>query len=251
MLGSAIAKGYASAGAKVGLLTRNKQQICELENELAKFTEVISLEADVLVEASLKVAKSEFINRFGSIDILVNAAGGNLPGANILPEDSFFDVDINRIKEVVDLNLHGTILSCKVFGKPIADKQGGCIINVSSMASFRPLTRVAGYSAAKAGVDNFTKWLAVEMAMKYGSGIRVNAIAPGFFVTSQNRALLTHPDGKPTERGRKVLTNTPFGRFGEPEDLLGTMLWLSSDASRFVTGTVIPVDGGFNAYAGV
>ncbi|HTE33797.1 MAG TPA: SDR family oxidoreductase, partial [Chryseolinea sp.] len=195
--------------------------------------------------------KKTILSSFGTIDILVNAAGGNLPGAIITPDQQFFDLKMDEFQKVVDLNLKGTVLPVKVFCDVMAQQKKGVIINIASMASFRPITRVVGYAAAKAAVDNFTQWLAVEMAKKYGEGIRVNAIAPGFFITEQNRALLTNTDGTYTARGEAAIRQTPFARFGIPEELIGTLIWLCSDASAFVTGVTVPVDGGFNVFSGV
>lgn len=174
-----------------------------------------------------------------------------MPGATIPPEKNFFDLDIDDFRKVVDLNLLGSVLPTRIFTDVMAEKGKGVIVNISSMAALRTITRVVGYSAAKAAIDNFTRWMAVEMARKFGQGIRVNAIAPGFFITEQNRRLLTNPDGSYTERGNAVIGQTPFGRFGEPQELLGTLVWLCSDASRFVTGVVVPVDGGFSIFSGV
>jgi NAD(P)-dependent dehydrogenase (short-subunit alcohol dehydrogenase family) len=193
----------------------------------------------------------EIIDRFSAIDILINAAGGNRPGATVKLDQSVFDIDLGEFRQVANLNFLGTVLPTLVFGKSMAERGSGSIINISSMAAQRAISRVAGYSAAKAAVENFTRWMAVEMAEKFGSGVRVNAIAPGFFLTDQNRALLTNPDGSLTERGKTVLRMTPFKRFGEPSELVGTALWLASDASRFVTGAIIPVDGGFSVQSGV
>jgi NAD(P)-dependent dehydrogenase (short-subunit alcohol dehydrogenase family) len=182
---------------------------------------------------------------------LVNGAGGNMPGAVIPPDKTFLDLNIDDFRKVVDLNLTGTVMPSQIFGEVIMKKKEGVIINISSMTAILPLTRVMGYSAAKASVSNFTQWMAVEMAKKFGEGIRVNAIAPGFFLTEQNRTLLTQPDGSLTERGNLIIKGTPFGRFGEAEELCGTLIWLCSDASRFVSGIVVPVDGAFSAFAGV
>ena len=191
------------------------------------------------------------MNLLLAISLLVNAAGGNLPGAIIMPEQSFFDLKMDEFEKVVDLNLTGTVLPSKVFGEEMAKRKKGVIINIASMASLRPITRVVGYSASKAAVDNFTHWLAIEMAKKFGEGIRVNAIAPGFFITEQNRKLLTNPDGTYTPRGESAIRQTPFARFGLQEELVGTLIWLCSDASKFVTGVTVPVDGGFNVFCGV
>jgi NAD(P)-dependent dehydrogenase (short-subunit alcohol dehydrogenase family) len=188
---------------------------------------------------------------FGRVDILINGAGGNKSQATTNPEQSFFDLPADALRWVFDLNLMGTILPSQVFGKIMAEQKSGVILNISSMNAFRPLTRIAAYSAAKAGVSNFTQWLAVHMAQTYSPHIRVNAIAPGFFVGEQNRRLLLNDDGSLTPRGQSIISHTPMARFGNPDDLLGTILWLVSPASAFVTGTVIPVDGGFSAFSGV
>ena len=192
------------------------------------------------------------LRQFGRIDTLINAAGGNNPGATTSGELRFFDLPEEALRSVLDLNLLGTILPSQVFGRMMAERGSGVILNISSMAAFRPLTRVTAYSAAKAGIDNFTAWLAVHLAQEYGPSLRVNAVAPGFFLTEQNRFLLTDREtGELTERGRKILEHTPMGRFGEPAELLGAVLWLLSPLSSFVTGIVLPVDGGFGAYSGV
>ena len=183
------------------------------------------------------------------MDALINAAGGNMPGATIAPSDTFFDLSIEDFDKVLQLNLTGTVLPTQIFLEPMVKQGKGSIINISSMAAFRPMTRVAGYAAAKAGISNFTQYLAHETALKFGEGIRVNAIAPGFFITEQNRSLLTNPDASFTERGNDVIRQTPFRRFGKPEELCGTVQYLISDASSFVTGTVAVVDGGFNTFA--
>ena len=252
ILGSEMARGLAEAGAYVAVLGRRKEAGEELANKLkVKGYKAISVSADVLNAEELIGAKKEVLDAFGSIDILVNAAGGNMPGATIPPEKNFFDLDIGDFRRVVDLNLLGSVLPTRLFTDVMAEKGNGVVINISSMAAQRTITRVVGYSAAKAAIDNFTKWMAVEMARKFGAGIRVNAIAPGFFITEQNRNLLTNPDGSYTERGNAVIHQTPFGRFGEPQELLGTLVWLCSDASKFVTGVVVPVDGGFSVFSGV
>lgn len=252
VLGSAMAKGLAAAGARVVLIGRKAEAGQKILSEIQKSGgTAIFFQADVLQKEELKAAKEKILTAFGTIDILINAAGGNMPGATIPVDKTFFDLDTRAFQQVVDLNLIGTVLPSQVFGEVMTIKKKGVIINISSMSAFRPITRVVGYSAAKAAVDNFTQWLAVEMARKSGEGIRVNAIAPGFFITEQNRALLTNPDGSLTERGKSVIQSTPVGRFGEPDELIGTLLWLCSDASKFVTGVVVPVDGGFNAFCGV
>ncbi len=207
---------------------------------------------DVLNKESLEQGASEVIKHFGHVDCLINGAGGNNPKATTNPQQSFFDLPAESLKLVSDLNLLGTILPSQVFGKHMAERKEGNILNVSSMNAFRPLTRIPAYSAAKAAVSNFTQWLAVHMAQEYSPNIRVNAIAPGFFLTNQNRFLLTDKEtGGLTARGKKILDHTPMARFGTPEDLLGATLWLLSPASAFVTGVVLPIDGGFSAYSGV
>jgi NAD(P)-dependent dehydrogenase (short-subunit alcohol dehydrogenase family) len=252
VLGSAMAKGLAMAGARVALLGRTQDELSKVESEIKQLGgSAMSLCANVLDEKALIDAHKQIRQTFGSIDILVNAAGGNQKGATVSPTESFLEIDVEAMKSVIDLNLMGTVLPIKVFGRDIVEKKAGCIINISSMAAYRPLTRVAGYAAAKSAVSNFTQWLAVELATKHGEGIRVNAIAPGFFLTEQNRELLTQTDGSLTSRGKQIIDHTPFQRFGKPDELIGTLIWLCSDASKFVTGTIIPVDGGFNAYAGV
>lgn len=252
MLGSAMAKGLAEAGTNTIVIGRRKEAGDRVVNAMQGLGyKAIFVQADVLDPVQLIKAKEKILGDFGTIDILVNAAGGNLPGAVIMPEQNFFDLKIEEFQKVVDLNLNGTVLPTKIFCDVMANQKKGVIINIASMASFRPITRVVGYSAAKAAVDNFTQWLAVEMAKKFGEGIRVNAIAPGFFITEQNRKLLTNPDGTYTLRGEAAIRQTPFGRFGLPEELIGTLIWLCSDASRFVTGVTVPVDGGFNVFCGV
>jgi NAD(P)-dependent dehydrogenase (short-subunit alcohol dehydrogenase family) len=252
VLGTSMAKALAKAGANVVIIGRRKEAGQTVADEIQKAGgKAISLQADVLQLEDLKSAKEKIISTYGTIDILVNAAGGNMPGATIGVDKTFFDLDPKAFQQVVDLNLLGTVLPSQIFGEVMASKKAGIIINISSMSAFRPITRVVGYSAAKAAVSNFTGWLAIEMAKKYGAGIRVNAISPGFFITEQNRALLTNTDGSLTARGASVIQSTPFGRFGEPEELIGTLLWLCSDASKFVSGVDVPVDGGFNAFCGV
>jgi NAD(P)-dependent dehydrogenase (short-subunit alcohol dehydrogenase family) len=252
VLGSIMAKGLAEAGVNVVILGRRK----EAGEDVVKWIrnnnkEAIFIQADVLDKDALEKAKAEVISKYGKIDILVNAAGGNLPGAVIMPDKNFFDLDMAEFQKVVDLNLNGTVLPTKIFSTDMAKRKEGVIINIASMSSFRPLTRVVGYGASKAAVMSFTEWLAIEMAKKFGEGIRVNAIAPGFFLTEQNRNLLTNPDGSYTARGQSAINSTPYGRFGVPEELVGTLIWLCADASKFVTGITVPVDGGFNIFSGV
>ena len=211
----------------------------------------MGLKADVLDQSQLLQARDRVLEEWGRVDILINAAGGNMPGATIGVDQTIFDLNIEYFRKVTQLNLDGTVLPSLVFGKCMAEQNSGTIINISSMTVQRAVTRVVGYSAAKAAIDNFTRWLAIEMAKKFGEGVRVNAIAPGFFITGQNKDLLTNPDGSLTSRGNDIIRNTPMGRFGEPNELNGVMIWLSSDASSFVTGTVVAVDGGFSAFSGV
>ena len=252
VLGSAMAKGLAQAGAKVAILSRTAAKVeatvKQLENQGAS---ALSLIADVLDEAQLVSARNKIMNEWGRVDILINAAGGNRKGATIMPEQSVFDLSLDDFSKVVDLNLKGTVLPTKIFAEAMTRQKKGCIINISSMAAQQAITRVMGYSASKAAIDNFTKWMAVEMAHKFGEGIRVNAIAPGFFIADQNRSLLLNEDGSLTARGQTIINETPFKRFGEPEELISTVLWLCSDASAFITGIIVPVDGGFSAFSGV
>lgn len=253
VLGHAMALGLASCGAHVVVLSRNPSRASELIGEGKKTPGSIrALAADVAKKGSLESAKTEILTITGTIDGLINAAGGNNPGATTNKEQSFFALNEEALREVIDVNLMGTILPSQVFGKVMADQQRGVILNITSVAGLKPLTRVAGYAAAKAAVSNFTQWLAVHMAQEYSSAIRVNALAPGFFLTEQNRFLLTdEATGALTERGQKIIAHTPMGRFGKPEDLVGAVLWLMSPASEFVTGIVVYVDGGFTAYSGV
>jgi NAD(P)-dependent dehydrogenase (short-subunit alcohol dehydrogenase family) len=209
------------------------------------------LKADVLDRIQLEAVRAAVIEQWGRVDILVNAAGGNIPQATVVGDLSFFDLSKEAFNQVLDLNLVGTLLPCQVFGQVMVQQESGSIINISSMAAQQPLTRVVGYAAAKAGIDNFTRWLAVELAQKYGPALRVNAIAPGFFVGQQNRDFLLKADGSYTERGQLIIDHTPMGRFGQPKELVGAAVWLAGEASRFVTGIVIPIDGGFSAFGGV
>jgi len=252
ILGSEIAKGLLNAGAKVVILGINEEKLKQKVKTLGKINnDVIGLKCNVLNEKNIKDINKQILNKFKRIDILINAAGGHVADAIIGVNQNIFDLKIENFKKVTDLNLNGTVLPTLVFGRSIAKQQSGSIINISSMASQRAITRAVGYSAAKAAIDNFTRWMAVEMALKFGNRIRVNAIAPGFLLTQQNRNLLTNKDGSLTERGKAIINITPFKRFGEPDELIGTILWLASDASKFVTGTIIPIDGGFSAFSGV
>ena len=256
VLGRAIARYLALEGAHVVILGRKEQVgmqiVASVEDALSQSDSGGSIDfmkTDVLDREIVQQNCDVILKRYGHIDTLLNAAGGNMPGATIAPDKTFFDLDPEQFRTVLDLNLTGTVIPTQIFLRPMAEHGKGVVINFSSMAAFRPMTRVCGYAAAKAGISNFTAYMATECARKFGEGIRVNAIAPGFFITEQNRALLVNPDGSPTERGRDVLRQTPFGRMGQPEELCGTVHYLMSEASRFVTGTVAVVDGGFNAFA--
>jgi NAD(P)-dependent dehydrogenase (short-subunit alcohol dehydrogenase family) len=252
VLGSAMSLALAEAGAKVAIIGRRKEVAQALADEIVKKGgDAVGISADVLDRDQLLEAKKIVIDRWKKIDILVNGAGGNMPGATIPPDKNFLDLNIEAFQKVVDLNLTGSVLPSQIFGEAMVNAKQGVIINISSMSALRPLTRVVGYSAAKASISNFTQWLSVEMAKKFGEGIRVNAIAPGYFLTEQNRALLTNADGSLTDRGNSIIRSTPFGRFGEPDELAGTLIWLCSDAAKFVSGIVVPVDGGCSAFAGV
>ncbi len=252
-LGSVMALALGKAGVRVAILSLHAASSAKVVQAIqAENGEAIGIACDVLQRTDLEHACTEVLKTFGPIDILVNAAGGNSPKATTSADVSFFDLDIRAIESVLDLNFTGTFQSCQVFGRSMAERGQGSIVNVTSMSALRPLTRIPAYSAAKAAVANFTQWLAVYMAQEYSPLIRVNAIAPGFFLTEQNRYLLTDKEsGTLTSRGQSILSHTPMNRLGTPEDLLGTLLWLVSPASAFVTGTVIPVDGGFSAFSGV
>jgi NAD(P)-dependent dehydrogenase (short-subunit alcohol dehydrogenase family) len=252
IIGGAIAKGFAIAGAKVIILGRTDANLKRMVDALKTGeNEITSFQCDVLDQDRLIQVNDEILKRYGRIDVLVNAAGGNMPGATIGVGQNIFDLDMDAFKKVTDLNLNGTVLPTLVFARSMAEHGRGSIINISSMASVRAITRVAGYSAAKAAIENFTRWMAVELASKFGSGLRVNAIAPGFLLTNQNRQLLTNEDGSLTERGKSIISLTPFKRFGEPEEMVGPVIWLAGDASSFVTGAIIPIDGGFSSFSGV
>jgi NAD(P)-dependent dehydrogenase (short-subunit alcohol dehydrogenase family) len=255
VLGQVMVRALVGCGASVAVVARNREkaepQIAALAADKAPGRAII-VTADVLDAEGLRGAAREVAREFGRVDCLLNGAGGNHPGATTKPEQGFFDLPEDALRFVFDLNMLGTIIPSQVFGRMMAERGEGVILNVSSMSAVRPLTRVLGYSAAKAGVNSFTQWLAVHLAQEYSPSIRVNAIAPGFFLTEQNRFLLTEKEtGSLTQRGQSIIAHTPMGRFGEPEDLLGTILWLLSPASGFVTGVVVPVDGGFSAFGGV
>ncbi len=250
---SAMAKELAARGAKTVLLSRNEQKLAGLLGSIKSAGgEAIALACDVTLPESVKAAAQTVLDTYGRVDILVNGAGGNSPDATAMPgKTPFFDLPVEAMRFVLELNLIGTILPCQVFGKIMAEQKSGNIINISSLSAIKPLTRVVGYGAAKAGINNFTEWLAVHMAQVYSPQIRVNAIAPGFFLTEQNRFLLTTEAGGLTQRGETIISQTPQARFGEPSDLLSALVWIASPGARFVTGTVIPVDGGFQAFSGV
>jgi len=249
----AMSRGLAAAGARVAILDIDEAAASALAAELVNAgLDAIAVRCDVLDKAGIEQAAADVMAAYGRVDILVNGAGGNRAQATCNPQLSFFDLPADGLRWVFDLNLMGTILPSQVFGRIMAAQEQGVILNMSSMNAFRPLTRIPAYSAAKAGVSNFTHWLAVHMAQEYSPAIRVNAIAPGFFLTEQNRFLLTDKEsGELTARGRAIIGHTPQARFGTPEDLLGATLWLVSPAAAFVTGIVIPVDGGFSAFSGV
>ncbi|MEP7257873.1 MAG: SDR family oxidoreductase [Flavitalea sp.] len=252
VLGHAFITALAAEGAIVGLLGRNEKVAKERVEEIKqKNGKAIALIADVTMEDQLLAARQKLLDNFQKIDGLVNAAGGNLPGAVIAPDKNIFQLNMSALKEVMDLNLFGTILPTQVFGEAIAIRGKGSIVNISSMASQQVITKVLGYSLAKSAIDCYTKWFAVELGKRYGDAIRINAIAPGFFLTEQNRSLLTNSDGTMTERGELVIRNTAFSRFGQPDELTGALIWLLSDESKFVTGTVVNVDGGFSIFSGV
>lgn len=251
VLGETIVKHFAAEGCKVVLLDldrtaeKGERIVAEIK---AAGGEAMFLPTNVLDEEVLEGNLADILAAYGGVDILLNAAGGNMGPANVAPDQTIFDLDIAATKRVCELNIFGTIIPTKVFAKAMVEKGKGSIINFCSMSSFRPLTRVAGYGVAKAGMASWTQWLAGELATKFGEGLRVNAIAPGFLLTNQNRTLLTNPDGSLTDRSHKILAHTPFGRFLEPDELVGALQYLASDASKGVTGTIVAVDGGFNSF---
>jgi NAD(P)-dependent dehydrogenase (short-subunit alcohol dehydrogenase family) len=252
VLGGAIARGLASAGARVAVLGRRAERAEEVAESIrAGGGEAVATPADVLDAGALERVREALLARFGRIDVLVNAAGGQVPAAVVTDQGTFFDLPADALREVLELNLMGTLLPCQVLGAALARQGTGAIVNISSMAASRPLTRVVAYGAAKAAVDNVTRWLAVELARRHGPGLRVNAIAPGFFLGEQNRAMLVRPDGSPTPRGEAIVGHTPAGRFGEAGELVATAVWLCGPGAAFVNGVIVPVDGGFSAYAGV
>jgi NAD(P)-dependent dehydrogenase (short-subunit alcohol dehydrogenase family) len=252
VLGQAFINGIADAGGIVAVLGRNRtvaeERTAAINNKGRK---AIVLIADVTNEEQLKAARDKVLSAYGKIDGLVNAAGGNQPGAVLPPEQDLFNLNMKALQQVMQLNLFGTLLPSQIFGEAIKNNGGGSIINISSMSSQQAITRVLGYSLSKAAIDCYTRWFATELAIRFGDAIRMNAIAPGFFLTEQNRSLLTNADGSFTERAQRIISNTPYKRLGNAEELIGALVWLLSDASKFVTGTVTIVDGGFSAYSGV
>jgi len=252
VLGEAFVNAIADMDASVVLIGRNEQVGNERAQQLRqKNKEAVFIKADVLNRDDLRNARESILKKFNHIDGLVNAAGGVVPESVIMPGEEIFDINIDGMKKAFDLNLFGTMLPVTVFGKALQESGNASIVNISSMTAQTTLTRVLGYSMAKAAIDNYTRWMSVETANRFGDIIRVNAIAPGFFITHQNRRLLTNEDGSYTERGENVIRNTPFKRFGKPEELCGALIWLLSDASKFVTGEVICIDGGFHINSGV
>ncbi len=252
ILGNAFVQAIAEAGGSVGILGRNRavaEQRADAVN--ASGGKAVALVADVLNEFQLQMACDQMLSSFGKVDGLVNAAGGNMPEGVLQPDEDIFKINMDGMKKVMDLNLWGTLIPTQVFGKAIAQNDKGSIVNISSMNSKRAITRVLGYNMGKAAVDCYTQWFAVELGRRYGDKIRMNALAPGFFLTEQNRHLLTKPEGGYTERGEAAIRQTPFKRFGQPDELKGALVWLLSDASQFVTGAMVCVDGGFSIFGGV
>ncbi len=250
ILGTSMAKYLAAQGAKVAVLDRDEVKGKALEAEIkAAGNEAMFLYTDVMNREVLDQNCKDILKAYGKIDILVNGAGGNMGGATIAPDKTIFDIALDDFRKVVDLNLFGTVIPTLVFAKAMVDNGGGNIVNISSESALRPLTRVVGYGAAKAAVTNFTKYMAGELALKFGDNFRVNAMAPGFFITEQNRTLMTNPDGSHSDRAKTILAHTPFNRFGEADELLGSLHYLVSDASKFVSGIVLVIDGGFDAFS--
>lgn len=249
VIGRCLAVYLAEQGARVVAIGRNVEKGAALEAEMNRVGEGFFASVDVTDEKALQVCCDTVVQRYGTIDILINAAGGNMPGATIAPDRSFLDIEDDAIRRIVELNLMGTVLPTRIFGRVLCERRKGVILNFCSESALRPLTRVFGYGCAKAAIANYTKFMAAEMAQKFSPDIRVNAIVPGFLITDQNRALLTNPDGSLTSRGHQIIAHTPAGRFSEPEELLGTVHYLISDASSFVTGSLAVVDGGFDAFS--
>lgn len=252
VLGKAFVEAISAAGGNVGILGRNKVVAEDRAHCIAESGgHAIPLIADINIENDLTNANKAMLDKFGSIDGLVNAAGGNIPEAIVENGDDIFSLDMQALEKAVKLNLWGTVLPTQIFGKTIAQNKNGSIVNISSLSSEKALTKVLGYSLAKSAIDCYTRWMAIELANRYGDAIRMNAIMPGFFLTDQNKTLLTNTDGSYTSRGRLIIQNTPYKRMGNAEELKGVLVWLLSDASRFVTGTIVAVDGGFSAFSGV
>jgi len=252
ILGHSFVNGIAEAGGTVGILGRNEAVANERADAINKNGgKALALVADALNKEQLIAAKNLLINKFGKIDGLVNGAGGNMPEGILQPEEDIFNMNLDGMKKVLELNLWGTVLPTQIFGEAIAKTGKGSIVNISSMNSKRAVTKVLGYNMGKAAMDCYNQWFAVELANRYGDAIRMNALAPGFFLTEQNKNLLTKPEGGYTPRGESVIRNTPFKRFGHPDELIGALVWLLSDASAFVTGSMICVDGGFSVFSGV
>lgn len=252
VIGGSLAVNFARANAKVVIINRNEERIKCKVDELREITpHILGKVCDVMNRQELMETNDFVIKEFGRIDILINAAGGNTPGATQQEGQSIFDLEIDNIDQAVDLNLKGTIYPSLIFGRSMAESGSGSIINISSMATYTAISRVLGYSVAKTGVNTFTRWMACEMARKYGDKVRVNAVAPGFFIGDQNKDLLLNPDGSLTSRSQKVINKTPMGRFGEIDELNGAVQFLCSEAASFITGIVLPVDGGFSSFSGV
>jgi NAD(P)-dependent dehydrogenase (short-subunit alcohol dehydrogenase family) len=252
VLGGVFVEGIAVAGGIVGILGRNEKIANERANAInQKGGQALALIADVTNESQLEAACQQMLTAFGKIDGLVNAAGGNIPNAVVQPDQDVFELNFQALQEVMQLNLMGTVMPTQVFGKAIKKNGSGSIVNISSVVSQLAITKVLGYSLAKSAIDSYTQWFAVELAKRFGDAIRMNSIAPGFFLTEQNKTLLTNTDGSLTDRGQLVIQNTPFKRFGNPEELVGALIWLLSDASKYVTGSKITVDGGFTVFGGV
>lgn len=252
VLGGSIARHFAAEGARIAALVHRPEQVEPVKKSLEEYgAEVLCFACNVFDIDSVSEIADKLISAWGRIDVLVNVAGGNVPGATIMPEDDIWNMKLEDWRKVIDLNLNGTVYPCLVFARHFAAQASGCILNVSSMAAYDALSRVAGYGVAKEGVSNFTRWLAAEMAIKYGEGIRVNAVAPGFFIGRQNRSALLNEDGSLTERSLKVMNKTPMRRFGNIDELNGAVQFLCSDAASFITGVVLPVDGGFSSFSGI
>lgn len=252
VLGGSMAQYLLLNGAQVAIIGRTPEKVEAKMVALKKVTsKVMGFTGDVLDLKFLKKVKSGIVEKWGNIDVLINAAGGNMPGATIGENQNIFDLSVDDFRGVSELNLDGTVIPSLVFGKHMANQGSGCIINISSMTATQAVSRVVGYSASKAAIDNFTRWMATELAQKFGDGIRMNAIAPGFFISEQNKRLLLQVDNSLTERGKAIISKTPMKRFGKTNELNGTVHWLISDAASFVTGAIIPIDGGFSAFSGV